>query len=185
MSELKALLTHRKVDFSSVILRKDLILLCQTHSIRASLLQDLPDDVWHLIQETGRGRAHSKQIRHRREEDAEMDPHGDTPLVMSFRSGVTNETVHCWPYTGLRTQSVRLSLMENSKHKMKFVSCHFPPPDSGEVPAQPTESHDGSFSLTLEDFHEKYMGYLYHASCWVEVESIKAGTRRTVTVCVG
>ena len=157
MSELKALLTHRKVDFSSVILRKDLILLFQTHSIRASLLQDLPDDVWHLIQETGRGRAHSKQIRHRREEDTEMDPHGDTPLVMPFRSGVTNETVHCWPYTGLRTQSVRLSLMENSKHKMKFASRHFPTPDSGEVPSEATESHDGSFSLTLEDFHEKYM----------------------------
>ena len=28
-------------------------------------------------------------------------------------------------------------------------------------------------------------GYLYHSSCWVEVESIKAATRRTVTVCVG
>lgn len=157
MSELKSLLTHRKVDCSSVILRKDLILLCQTNNIRASLLQDLPDDVWHLIQETGRGRAHSKQIRHRREEDVEIDPHGHTPLVMPFRSGVTNETVHCWPYTGLRAQSVRLSLMESSKHKMKFALCHFPCPDSGEVPSETTESHDGSVSLTLQDFHEQYM----------------------------
>ena len=85
ITELKALLTHQKVDFASVSVRKDFIRLCQTHQIRATLLQDLPDDVRQLIQETGRGRARSTQIRHRREEDTEGDSDADTPLVMPFR----------------------------------------------------------------------------------------------------
>ncbi len=63
--------------------------MCQTHKIRATLLQDLPDDAWQLIQETGRGRAHSTQIRHRREEDAEGDSDGD-PLQVGLSSDLTS-----------------------------------------------------------------------------------------------
>jgi len=157
VAELKALLTLRKVDFSSVTFRKDFISLCQTHKIRATLLQDLPDDAWQLIQETGRGRAHSTQIRHRREEDAEGDSDADTPLVIPFRSGVTTETVHVWPFTGIRMESIRHSLMQNPKYKMKFVSCDFPSPDNGEVLTETTQSDVGTFSLTLQDFQEQYM----------------------------
>ena len=94
MTELKSLLTHQQVDFSCVIFRKDLISLCQTHNIRATLLQDLPDHAWHLIQETARGHVRSKEIRHHREEDSEGDSDGDTAVVIPFRSGVTTETVH-------------------------------------------------------------------------------------------
>lgn len=157
MSELKALLTLQKVDFSNVTFRKDFISLCQTHKIRATLLQDLPEYARQLIQETGRGRLRSTQIRHRREEDTEGDCDADTPLVIPFRSGVTTETVHVWPFTGIRMESIRHSLMQNPKYKMKFVSCDFPPPDSGEVLTETTQSDVGTFCLTLRDFQEQYM----------------------------
>ena len=77
-------------------------------------------------------------------------------VIRLFKDDLNYDYLGNWT-EGLRTQSVRLSLMENSKHKMKFASCHFPSPDSGEVPSEATESHDGSFSLTLQDFHEQYM----------------------------
>ena len=150
-------MTHQKVDFASVSVRKDFIRLCQTHQIRATLLQDLPDDARQLIEETGRGRARSTQMRHRREEDAEGDSDADTPLVMPFRSGVTTETVHVWPFTGIRMESIRHSLMQNAKYKMKFFLCDFPPPDSGEALTETTQGDTGTLSLTLQEFQEKYM----------------------------
>ena len=54
-------------------------------------------------------------------------------------------------------ESIRHSLMQNPKYKMKFVSCDFPPPDSGEVLTETTQSDVGTFCLTLQDFQEQYM----------------------------
>ena len=98
--------------------KKEMVKLCQLHSIPVSRLKDLPvDDVRTLCDSRSKKNSRRHMTSIAREEDIDYIPSDNIPPAQ-WRHGVTSETRFPWPFKGKRLDNVKLFL--ETEHKMLF-----------------------------------------------------------------